>query len=86
MNSNKKPPKEKIKPNPMTASLILGPWSRPWMALLSRSIRTLDFIFEKGRSETMNAASKKDSMTEMKSKDDYPSETNVKTSTERTEL
>ena len=56
------------------------------MALLGRSITTLDFIFEKGRSETMNAASKKDSMTEMKSKDDYPSETNVKTSTERTEL
>ena len=34
----------------------------------------------------MNATSKKDSMTEMKSKDDYSSETNVQNNTERTEL
>jgi len=40
----------------------------------------------KGRSETMNAVSKKDSMTELKSKDEYPPETNVKYNREQTEL
>ena len=34
----------------------------------------------------MNAATKKDSTSEMKSKDSYPSETNVKSKPESTEL
>ena len=63
---------------------ISGPFGFPDDQDLTISLD--DFIFDKGRSETMNAPSKKDSMTEMKSKDDYPSETNVKTTSERTEL
>ena len=61
-----------------------SPWSRNEGA---RSIGPASFFhLEKGRSETMNAVSKKDSITEMKSKNEYPSETNVKNEAFSTEL